>query len=141
MYLIIKSLHIISVITWMAGLLYLPRLFVYHSLSEINSIQSETFKIMERKLLKAIMLPSIIVVFGSGLLMVYLNYSLIFELYFQTKMILVLLMGYFHGKCSIMYKELENDNRNKTDTYYRIWNEVPACIMVLIVLLIVIKPF
>ena len=110
MYLIIKSLHIISVITWMAGLLYLPRLFVYHSLSEINSIQSETFKIMERRLLKAIMLPSIIFVFGSGLLMIYLNYYLIFELYFQVKVILVLMMGYIHGKYSRMYKELENDN-------------------------------
>ena len=141
MYLIIKSLHIISVITWMAGLLYLPRLYVYHSLSEINSIQSETFKIMERRLLKAIMLPSIVVTFGSGLLMIYLNYYLIFELYFQIKVIFVLMMGYIHGKYSKMYKELENDNRNNTDTYYRIWNEVPACIMVLIVLLIVIKPF
>ena len=141
MYLIIKSLHIISAITWMAGLLYLPRLFVYHSLSEVNSIQSETFKIMERRLLKVIMLPSIIVVFASGLLMTYLNSSLVFELYFQLKVILVLLMGYIHGKCSKMYKELENDTRIKTDTYYRIWNEVPACIMVLIVVLIVIKPF
>ena len=141
MYLIIKSLHIISVITWMAGLLYLPRLFVYHSLSEINSIQSETFKIMERRLLKAIMLPSIAAVFGSGLLMIYLNYYLIFELYFQVKVILALTMGYIHGKYSRMCKDLENDNRNKTDTYYRIWNEVPACIMVLVVLLIVIKPF
>ena len=141
MYLIVKSLHIISVITWMAGLLYLPRLFVYHSLSEINSIQSETFKIMERRLLKAIMLPSIIFVFGSGFFMIYLNYYLIFELYFQVKVILVLMMGYIHGKYSKMYKGLENDNRSKTDTYYRIWNEVPACIMVLIVLLIVIKPF
>ena len=141
MYLIIKSLHIISVITWMAGLLYLPRLFVYHSLSEINSIQSETFKIMERRLLKAIMLPSIIFVFGTGLLMIYLNYYLIYELYFQVKVLLVLIMGYIHGKYSIMYKDLENDNRNKTDMYYRIWNEVPACIMILIVLLVIIKPF
>ena len=141
MYLVIKSLHIISVITWMAGLLYLPRLFVYHSLSEINSIQSETFKIMERRLLKAIMLPSIVFVFGSGLLMVYLNYYLIFEFHFQAKVILVLMMGYIHGKYSRMYKDLENDTRKKKDTYYRIWNEVPACIMVLIVLLVVIKPF
>ena len=141
MYLIIKSIHIISVITWMAGLLYLPRLFVYHSLSEVNSIQSETFKIMERRLLKTIMLPSILFVFGSGLLMVYLNFYLILEHYFQVKVILVLMMGYIHGKYSKMYKELENDNRNKTDMYYRIWNEVPACIMVLIVVLIVTKPF
>ena len=141
MYLIIKLLHIISIITWMAGLLYLPRLFVYHSLSEVNSIQSETFKIMERRLLKTIMLPSIIFVFGSGLIMIYLNYYLIFELYFQAEAILVLIMGYIHGKYSRMHKELENDNRNNTDTYYRIWNEVPACIMVFIVLLIIIKPF
>ena len=141
MYLIIKSLHIISVITWMAGLLYLPRLFVYHSLSEINSIQSETFKIMERRLLKAIMLPSIVFVFSSGLLMIYLNIYLIFELYFQIKVIFALLMGYTHGKYSRMYKELEKDTREKTDSYYRIWNEVPACIMVVIVLLVIIKPF
>ena len=141
MYLIIKSLHIISVITWMVGLLYLSRLFVYHSLSETNSIQSETFKIMERRLLKTIMLPSIIFVFGSGLIIIYLKHYLIFELYFQAKVILLLMMGYTHGKYSRMYKELENDNRNKTDTYYRIWNEVPACIMVFIVLLIVIRPF
>ena len=141
MYLIFKSLHIISVITWMAGLLYLPRLFVYHSLSEINSIQSETFKIMERKLLRAIMLPSIIFVFGSGMIMIYFNYYLLFELYFQIKIFLVLMMGYIHGRYSRMYKKLESDTRDKTDTYYRIWNEVPACIMVLIVLLIVIKPF
>ena len=87
------------------------------------------------------MLPSIIFVFGSGLLMIYLNYYLIFELYFKIKLILVLLMGYIHGKYSKMHRELENDVRDKTDTYYRIWNEVPACIMVLIVLLVVIKPF
>ncbi len=71
MYLIIKSLHLMSVIIWMAGLLYLPRLFVYHSLSEINSVKYEIFKIIERKLLKTIMLPSIILVFCSGLLIIY----------------------------------------------------------------------
>jgi len=96
---------------------------------------------MERRLLKVIMLPSIVAVFGSGLLMIYLNNYLIFELYFQIKIILVILMGYIHGKYSKMYKELENNTRKKTDTYYRIWNEVPACVMVLIVLLIIIKPF
>ena len=96
---------------------------------------------MERRLLKAIILPSVILVFGSGLLLIYLNYYLIFELYFQIKLILVLIMGYIHGKYSKMYKELEKDTRNETDTYYRVWNEMPACIMVLIVLLIITKPF
>ena len=104
----------------MASLLYLPRLFVYHSLSEINLIQSETFKIMERRLLKAIMLPSIIVVFGSSLLMLYLNHYLIFELYFLGKVIFILLMGYIHGRYLSMYKELENDTRNDTDIFYRV---------------------
>ena len=73
--------------------------------------------------------------------MLYLNHYLISELYFLGKVIFVLLMGYTHGKYLRMYIELENDTRNKTDTYYRVWNEVPACIMVLIVLLIIIKPF
>ena len=74
MYLLLKSIHIVSLISWMAALLYLPRLFVYHSKSPVESIQSETFKIMERRLLKNIMLPSIILVFLSGLLLVYINY-------------------------------------------------------------------
>ena len=140
-YVWVKALHLIAVMSWMAGLLYLPRLFVYHAMVEVESLRAQTFKIMERRLLKAIMLPSIATVFGSGLLMIYLNHYLIFELYFQVKVILVILMGYTHGKYSIMYKELDNDTRIKTDTYYRIWNEVPACVMVLIVLLIIIKPF
>ena len=85
MYLIIKSLHIISVITWMAGLLYLPRLFVYHSLSEINSIQSETFKIMERKVIKSNNATINNICVWFRFLMIYLNYYLLFELYFQAK--------------------------------------------------------
>ena len=96
---------------------------------------------MERRLLKAIMLPSILLVFSSGLLMLYLNQNLIYELYFQIKIFLVLVMGFIHGKYIRMHKSLENDTSEKTDTYYRIWNEVPACIMVLIVILVVIKPF
>jgi len=125
----------------MAGLLYLPRLFVYHSKSEIFSIQSETFKIMERKLLKTIMMPSIIVVFLSGLLLVYINNYLIYETYFQIKATLVVFLGYVHGKFSIMARELESDFRKQKDSYYRIWNEVPTCIMIVVVLLIIVRPF
>ena len=124
----------------MAGLLYLPRLFVYHSRSEILSIQSETFKIMERRLLKAIMIPSMIVVFLSGFLLIYINNYLIYEIFFQIKIFFVFSLGYVHGKFSIMARDLESDFRKHKDTYYRVWNEVPTCIMIAVVLLIIIRP-
>ena len=124
----------------MAGLLYLPRLFVYHSRTETLSIQSETFKIMERRLLKAIMMPSMIVVFLSGFLLIYINNYLIYEIFFQIKIFLVFTLGYVHGKFSIMARDLELDFRIYKDTYYRVWNEVPTCIMIAVVLLITIRP-
>lgn len=125
----------------MAGLLYLPRLFVYHSRSEISSIQSETFKIMERRLLKIIMMPSIILVFTSGFFLVYINNYLIYETFFQIKTVFVFTLGYVHGKFSLMAKDLELDYRKHKDIYYRVWNEVPTCIMIVVVLLITIRPF
>jgi len=125
----------------MVGLLYLPRLFVYHSRSEILSIQSETFKIMERRLLNVIMMPSVTLVFTSGLLLVYINNYLIYEVFFQTKAGLVFILGYTHGKFSLMAKDLELDFRKHKDIYYRVWNEVPTCVMIVIVLLIIIRPF
>ena len=124
----------------MAGLLYLPRLFVYHSRSETLSIQSETFKIMERRLLKAIMRPSMITVFLSGFFLVYINNYLIYEIFFQIKVVLVFALGYVHGKFSIMARDLESDFRKHKDRYYKIWNEVPTCIMIAVVLLIIIRP-
>jgi len=125
----------------MTGLLYLPRLFVYHSRSEILSIQSETFKIMERRLLKIIMLPSITLVFLSGLLLVYINNFLIYETFFQIKAFFVFTLGYVHGKFSLMARDLELDFRKHKDIYYKIWNEVPTCIMIIVVLLIILRPF
>ena len=125
----------------MAALLYLPRLFVYHSSTETNSVQSETFIIMERRLLKAIMFPSMIFVFLSGFIMIFNNYSLLIEFYFQIKLLLVFFMGYIHGKFTLMFKDFELNRREKSHIYYRIWNEVPTCVMIFIVLLIVIKPF
>ena len=125
----------------MAGLLYLPRLYVYHSSSDIGSVQSETFKIMERRLLKVIMFPAMLVVFLSGFTMTYVNIDLIYELYFQLKLLLVIVMGYTHGKFASMYKSLAIDVRLATPRYYRFWNEVPTCVMIFIVLLIIIKPF
>ena len=125
----------------MAALLYLPRLFVYHSGADINSVLSETFKIMERRLIKAIMFPAMLAVFFSGFIMISLNIGLVYELYFQMKLILILVMGYTHGKFMSMFKDFETDKRESSALFYRVWNEVPTCIMIFIVLLIVIKPF
>ena len=125
----------------MAALLYLPRLYVYHSNTDINSVQSETFKIMERRLLRVIMLPAMVAVFLSGSIMIFINISLIYELYFQIKIFLVLAMGYTHGKFTSMFKDFEQDRERLSSLYYKVWNEVPTCIMIFIVLLIVIKPF
>tara|TARA_A100001015_G_scaffold87202_1_gene96931 strand:- start:1199 stop:1489 length:291 start_codon:yes stop_codon:yes gene_type:complete len=96
---------------------------------------------MERRLIRVIMLPAMLIVFSSGFIMIYNNVNLIYELYFQIKLILVLGMGYTHGKFTSMFRDFESDKRRSSDLFYRIWNEVPTCIMILIVLLIVIKPF
>ncbi len=125
----------------MAALLYLPRLFVYHSTTVINSVQSETFKVMERRLIKAIMVPSMLAVFSTGFIMIYINTALIYELYFQIKLIFVLAMGFTHGKFTSMFKDFDLDKRKSSTFFYRVWNEVPTCIMISIVLLIIIKPF
>ena len=139
-YEIIKSLHIISVISWMVGLLYLPRLFVYHSQTQIGSVQAETFKIMERRLLKAIMTPAMVASFIFGFWMVVLNQSLIYEVWFHIKFLAVFLMAGVHGKFSKMQRSLESDEPPLSSRSYKIWNEVPTVFMIAIVLLAVIKP-
>ena len=139
-YEIIKSLHIISVIAWMAGLLYLPRLFVYHADTPIGSVQAETFKVMERRLLKAIMTPAMIASFIFGIWMVALNLELFSEAWFHVKLAAVFLMAGAHGKFSKMQRLLENDEKPLSSTAYRFWNEIPTFLMVIIVVMAVAKP-
>ena len=139
-YEIIKSLHIISVIAWMAGLLYLPRLFVYHADAPIGSVQAETFKVMERRLLKAIMTPAMIASFIFGMWMVALNSELFSEAWFHVKFVAVFLMAGVHGKFSKMRRLLENDEKPLSSKAYKIWNEVPTFLMVIIVVMAVAKP-
>ena len=138
---IIKSLHIISVISWMVGLLYLPRLFVYHADAKIGTVRAETFKVMERRLLKAIMTPAMIASFIFGIWMITLNHGLVFETWFQIKFIAVLAMAGCHGKFSKMRRLLENDVQPLSSKAYRIWNEVPTILMIIIVFMAVLKPF
>ena len=138
---IIKALHILSVISWMVGLLYLPRLFVYHAHAEIGTVCAETFKVMERRLLKAIMTPAMIGSFVFGIWLTALNHGLVFETWFQIKFVAVLVMAGCHGKFSKMRRLLENDVQPLSSKAYRIWNEVPTILMIIIVFMAVLKPF
>ena len=138
---IITAFHILSVISWMIGLLYLPRLFVYHANSEIGTVRAETFKVMERRLLKAIMTPAMIASFIFGIWLIALNHSLVFETWFQIKFVAVLAMAGCHGKFSKMRRLLENDVQPLLSKTYRIWNEVPTVLMIANVFLAVLKPF
>ena len=136
-YLVFKTIHIISVITWMAALFYLPRLFVYHSTKEIGSDSSETFKVMEAKLLKIIANPSLIFVWISGLVL--LGYKGL-EIWLILKMFLVMAMTLFHFYLNFLLIGFENDSNQKTENFYRVINEVPTVLLLLIVVLVVFQP-
>ena len=135
----IKALHIISVIAWMAGLLYLPRLFVYHAMVEPASVRAETFKLMERRLLKAIMNPAMIASWGFGAAMLYMNPTLFGEIWMMVKIACVLGMTASHMVFAKMRIELEKDIA-RTDKTYRVWNEVPTILMIIIVIMAVVEP-
>jgi protoporphyrinogen IX oxidase len=140
MYLWLKALHIISVIAWMAGMLYLPRLFVYHADAPKGSPMSETFKVMERRLLKGIINPSMIVVFVTGPLLAYLTHYWQSP-WLQIKFLLALGLGGIHGYLARRLKIFARDANDRPAIFYRILNEVPTILMILIVLLVVLKPF
>jgi len=135
-----KALHIIAVISWMAGMLYLPRLFVYHCDAEIGSKQSETFKVMERRLLKAIINPAMIATWVLGL---YLMWSAGWYTsgWFHAKLLLVLLMSGVHGFLTARVRDFALDRNTRSAKFYKIINEVPTVLMILIVILVVVKPF
>ena len=137
---VIKALHLISVMSWMAGLLYLPRLFVYHAETTVGSVRAETFKVMERRLLKAIMNPAMIASFAFGIWMIVLAPGLLYELWMHVKILCVLLMAGCHGVFSKMRRKLENEEPPQPPRAYRIWNEVPTVLMVIIVFMAVVKP-
>lgn len=137
----IKALHIISVIFWMAGMAYLPRLFVYHAESEIGSEKSETFKIMERRLLRGIINPAMGATFLFGGLMLAINPGLFLDHWMQVKLVLILAMSALHGMFSAWQKAFEADKNRRNSRFYRIVNEAPPTLVIFIVLLAVAKPF
>jgi putative membrane protein len=143
MYLWLKALHIIAVISWMAGMLYLPRLFVYHCDAEPGSKQSETFKVMERRLLKAIINPAMIATWLLGLWLIWLmgKDAFLQAGWLQAKLALVIAMSGLHGFLVRWVKDFAADRNRHTGKFYRIVNEIPTVLMIFIVLLATVKPF
>lgn len=139
-YLWIKAIHVIAVISWMAGMLYLPRLFVYHADAEKGSKQSETFKIMERRLLRFIINPAMIVTWITGLWMAWEIFAFKGG-WLHGKILLVVLMSGMHGYLSKATRMFGQDRNEKPARHWRIINEVPTVLMILIVLLVIVKPF
>jgi len=140
-YLWIKALHVISVIFWMAGMAYLPRLFVYHAEAAPGSEKSETFKVMERRLMRGIINPAMIATFLFGGLMIWANPDLLSQHWFHVKLTLVIVMSGLHGFFSRWRRDFEADRNKRPARFYRIWNEAPPVLVVFIVILVIVKPF
>lgn len=136
----VKALHIIAVIAWMAGLLYLPRLYVYHCGTQRGSNQSETFKVMERRLLRAIMNPAMILTWVFGLWM-YASQEMWTDGWMHAKLTAVVLMTVAHMVMAKWRREFERDANERPERFYRMANEVPTILMIAIVILVVVKPF
>ena len=136
----IKALHVIAIIAWMAGMLYLPRLFVYHCDAAPGSKQSETFKVMERRLLKAIINPAMIVAWLAGLYLAWAGGSFSAS-WLHWKLLLVIAMSAMHGFLVRWTRDFADDRNVHGQKFYRIINEVPTILMIGIVILVVVKPF
>ena len=136
----ILAFHIIAVIAFMAGMLYLPRLFVYHTQTTPGAADSERFKIMETRLLKGIINPAIIAVWILGLTLAWLTGAYL-DTWLQIKFVLVLILSGMHGLNVKLWREFQQDKRDRTARFYKIINEVPALLMVLIVILVKVQPF
>jgi len=140
LYFFFKSLHLISVISWMAGLLYLPRIFVYHSEATHES-QKDIFKIMERKLYNYIMMPAMLLSWLFGILLVHnITFSVFFELWMQIKIVSVLILTYYHFTLGKYLKDFAIDNNQKTSKFFRIYNEIPTIILIVVIFVVIFKP-
>ena len=140
-YLWIEAAHILAIIAWMAGLFYLPRLFVYHTQTTIGSESSERFKVMERRLLRGIMNPAMIATWLFGILLVIAQPVFLREGWLHVKLAMVVLMSVFHMFCSRWRKGFLQDRNTHSEKFYRIANEVPTVLLIIIVIMAVVKPF
>jgi protoporphyrinogen IX oxidase len=140
LYLTLKAIHVIAVISWMVGLLYLPRLFVYHV--ENNSPEaSKIFKVMEKRLMKIIMNPAMIVTWLSGLSVLWIiGFNNIFSLWLYIKFLFVIVLSGYHGFLSKCLKDFESDRNKRSSKFFRVINEIPTIILIIIVFLVIFKP-
>ena len=139
-YLLFKSLHLIAVISWMAGLLYLPRIFVYHSENN-NEIITNVFKIMERKLFYYIMTPAMVLSWLFGLILIHeIGFAQLASLWLQLKLILVIILTGYHFYLGSLLNQFYLDQNSKTSKFYRYINEIPTLLLILIVFMVVFKP-
>ena len=139
-YLLYKSLHLIAVISWMAGLLYLPRIFVYHSEADHES-QKVVFKTMERKLYNFIMMPAMLLSWLFGVLLIHsLGFSVFSELWMQIKIFAVILLTYYHFTLGKYLNDLALENNKKTSKFFRIYNEIPTIILIVVIFVVIFKP-
>ena len=139
-YLLLKSLHLISVISWMAGLLYLPRIFVYHSENN-NEIISNVFKTMERKLFYYIMTPAMVLSWLFGLLLIHeIGFDQLTYLWLQLKLALVILLTFYHFYLGLLLNQFKLDQNKKTSRFYRYINEIPTLLLIFIVFIVIYKP-
>ena len=140
LYLLFKSLHLIAVISWMAGLLYLPRIFVYHSEAEDKS-QKTVFKVMERKLYNYIMMPAMMLSWLFGVLLIHsLSFSVFSELWMQIKIISVVILTYYHFTLGKYLNDFAIDNNQKSPKFFRIYNEIPTVILIVVIFIVIFKP-
>jgi|TARA_B100001093_G_scaffold478590_1_gene506903 protoporphyrinogen IX oxidase len=140
LYLLFKSLHLIAVISWMAGLLYLPRIFVYHSEATDES-QKSVFKVMEKKLYNYIMMPAMILSWSFGVGLIHsLGFSVFSELWMQIKIILVLILTHYHFTLGKHLRNFAEDNNQKTSRFFRIYNEIPTIILIVVIFVVIFKP-
>jgi putative membrane protein len=138
----LKSFHVISLIAWMAGIFYLPRLYVYHCMLERGSTESERFKVMERRLLKQIMTPAMIATWTFGILLVLTPGVMQWgQGWWHVKFFCVILMSGFHGMCSRWRKDFMEDRNHRSQRFFRIANEIPTILMIVIVIMVIVKPF
>ncbi|ENA34100.1 MULTISPECIES: protoporphyrinogen oxidase HemJ [Pseudomonas] len=140
LYLWIKALHIIALVCWFAGLFYLPRLFVYHAQSE-DTVSRERFILMERKLYRGIMLPSMLATLVFGIVLLVLNPGWLSQGWMHTKLALVFLLVGYHHMCGAMLKRFARGENKHSHVFYRWFNEAPVLILIAIVILVVIKPY
>ena len=140
-YLLFKSLHLIAVISWMAGLLYLPRIFVYHVENNEKKQATDIFEIMEKKLYFYIMRPAMILTWLFGIILIYINgVEILSHAWMQIKIILVILLSVFHEYLGRCLYSLKNNTNTRSTKYFRIINEIPTIILILVVFIVIFKP-